>query len=230
MAKPKKGILDNQISGSIGNVVFSSRNGVPYMRAKPAQYRDARTPAQLSSRKRLSMISGLLKTFKPVIAIGFRNTPPGKSARDVAYKTNAPHIISGEYPDLSINYTAFKISAGSLASPADAAATLSGNVLEVSWNAELPNRNQRDGSPGDRLMLVLYNEHTHTLLNEPFISRRSDGTLTLDLPDSLTRSLPEAGQEHTNPESGRLTHLHLWLCFISADGEQLSDSVYVEIG
>ncbi len=234
MAKPKKGILDNNISGSIGNVVFSSRNGVPYIRAKPAQYRDAKSPAQLQSRMRLSLISGLLKRFKAVISMGFRNPPPGKSSRDVAFKTNSLEVIVGEYPDLKINYSAFKISAGSLHPPLEVSAVNVADKLEVAWS---PDRAvQGAGSSSDRLMLILYDQLSDSLFSEQFIAKRSEGHVSLLLPEWFTKTNHDSASatdsddsSSSSPETNK-THTHLWLYFISPDGQQLSDSTYVALG
>jgi len=137
MARSKKGIFDNSISGSISGIVYSSRNGVPYMRSKPAHYRDAKTPAQLASRMRLGMLSGLLKVFKPVLMTGFRNPPPGKSYRDVAYRTNADEVIVGEYPDMKIDYTAFKISAGPVDAPSGCVAHIKDGEITITWDSHI---------------------------------------------------------------------------------------------
>ncbi len=218
MARSKKGILDNDISGSVANVVYSSRNGKPYIRAKPAQYRDRKSPAQLASRMKLSMLSGLIKTFKPALDIGFKETPVGKSPRDVAYRANAKDVIRGEYPEMYIHYPEFKVSAGTLDGPQSCETVWNENTLEISWDAARPERGHGDAS--DRLMLVLYEENKGSLFTEQFISRRSEGQLILELDQ---RFLQTQSNDSTQPK------LHLWLSFTSADARQISDSTYVKI-
>ena len=208
MARIRKDIFDAP-DGRVGNVVFSSRNGVPYVRSRPAQYRDAKSAKQLAARARLTLITQLLRDLKPVIRLGFRDLPAGKSARDVAYRANAQTAVKGEYPELYVDYPSVTVSQGPLAAASEANATREGTTLTCSWPA--------DGAPAsapqhpdDRALLTVYDPTTATVITEPFIARRSDGKVELAL------SAPLASAET----------LHVWLSFVSHDGLQVSNSVY----
>jgi len=206
MARLKKGLFDAPI-GRAGNVVFSSRNGVPYVRARPSQYKDAKTPAQLASRARLSLISRLLSDLKPAISLGFRDMPPGKSSRDVAYRNNYPQAIKGEWPDLSVDYPSVIVSHGPLAPADEASIARDGNTLTCTWTS--PGK----ADPADRTLLTLYNPETGVVITDQFLAKRSDEKAVLTLPERF----PPAKE------------LHGWLSFISSDGKRISSSVYAEV-
>ncbi|MCH8569723.1 MAG: DUF6266 family protein [Balneolales bacterium] len=241
MARLKNGILDNHITGSIQNVVFSSRNGKPYMRSKPAQYRDKKSPAQLASRMKLSQLSKLLKTFKPALDIGFKHTPLGKSSRDVAFRANSQKVIQGNYPDMYICLPELKVSAGTLNAPLNCKAHKNdnSNSIVISWDAERPKRG--NGADSDRLLLLMYSEYSNSLLVESFIGRRKDGQLIFEIdPGFLDKSsknktynIPfSSGSISDDEETGKQSQvngLHVWLSFISVDGQQISDSSYVVV-
>jgi hypothetical protein len=216
MARTKKGILGDQIAGSLSTLVFSSRNGIPYIRTKPANYRDAKTPKQLANRMRLGLLSGLLKTFKPVIQIGFNNPPLGKSSRDIAYSTNSKEVIKGSYPDMYIDYSAFVISIGNGSPISEVEANLIKNEIHISWNASA--KLSEAGSPNDRLMAVTFNSTNNTLNMNQFVGKRVDAQAIIALTNSELK-------KHTTQTPA----LHLWLSFISPDGQTLSESRYIDV-
>jgi len=203
MARLKKGLF-NTPEGQVGNVVFSSRNGVPYVRTRPSRYKDAKTPAQLASRARLSMLSRLLSGLKPAINMGFRDTPPGKSSRDVAYRANSKSAIKGEWPDLYVDYPSVIVSQGDLSPADEASVARNGNTLACTWTSP------EKAAPYDRALLTIYDPEISSVLTEPFVAKRADEKADFTLP----------GRGFGDGE------LHVWLSFLSPDGHGVSPSVY----
>ncbi|TAJ00329.1 hypothetical protein DMA11_24855, partial [Marinilabiliaceae bacterium JC017] len=70
MARLKNTILDAE-SGSLGPVVVYSMYGRSYVRSKPSQYRDKKSPAQLAQRQKFQLILNFLRPFKDLIRITF---------------------------------------------------------------------------------------------------------------------------------------------------------------
>ena len=205
MAKLKDGIF-GPASGSVGNVIISSRNGVPYIRSKPAKVRNPRTPKQLEARLKLSLLNKLLSRLKPVLPVGFPVLPPGKSARDVAYSINYPKVFKGEYPNVEPDYSKLSISSGRLPVADNISSTLSDSQIKVTWQNGSGERNH------DLVMLVAYNPDVDQLEYSLRAAERRSEQAALSLPDDMLS--PPA-------------NLHCWISFISPDGRMCSDSVYL---
>lgn len=132
MAKFKDGLF-GPVSGKIDNLILSSRNGKPYVRSRPAQVSNPRSPKQLANRKKLSLLSGFLKQAKTMIAAGFPAPPEGKSSRDAAYSANYPTAFKGEYPSITLNYAGLIVSKGNKPLPQNIAISVHDTGLTLSW-------------------------------------------------------------------------------------------------
>lgn len=208
MAKLKDGIF-GPASGSIGNVIISSRNGVPYIRSKPAKVHNPRTPKQLAAREKLTLLNRILCKLKPVIAVGFPDRPAGKSARDAAYSENYPKAFMGTYPDIALNYPLLTVSKGKLAPAEGVSSNLEGDKLSVTW------KNSSDGANHDLAILAAYNAAADQIAYNLRAAERRTGQARLDLPESMTRDQSD---------------LHCWIFFTSPDGGRCSESIYVRVG
>ncbi len=95
MATQKKGIL-GPAAGKVGDVIGSSWNGIPYFRARPVSYHDAKTPTQLNNRMKMTVTQKFLKAITPYLRIGFRNYTVGQSAYNAAasYTRNNALLIT----------------------------------------------------------------------------------------------------------------------------------------
>ncbi|MCC5935605.1 MAG: hypothetical protein JJU35_15260 [Balneolales bacterium] len=206
MARIKKGIFDPP-QGSLGNLVFSSRNGVPYVRTKPETYRDAKTPAQQAARARLSLVSSLLRQLKPMLRSGFPETPPGKSSRDLAHRLNAARALRGTWPDLAIDYPNVLVSHGSLAPGSlRSSKLLPDGSLEISWAPSDTAVRMQHGS--DRVMVTLLNPEQNQLCFYAGAGMRQDQATTIRVPETLSGDF------------------HAWLSFASSCGRFASESCY----
>lgn len=206
MARIKKGIFD-QPQGSLANLVFSSRNGVPYVRTKPERYRDANTPAQQAARARLSLISSLLRQLKPMLRSGFPETPSGKSSRDLAHRLNAGRALRGHWPDLAIDYPNVLVSHGSLlaCSLHDVSLQPDG-MLTLSWDTPDTAIGKQQGS--DRVMITLLSPEPNQLCFYAGAGTRQERHTAVRVPDTF------------------IGDFHAWLSFASNCGRYASESCY----
>ncbi|MEX0686948.1 MAG: DUF6266 family protein [Balneolales bacterium] len=209
MARLKDGIL-GPASGSVNNVVFSSRNGKPYIRSKPDKVSNPQTPAQQANRMKLGLLSGMLARFKPFIRVGFIDLPPGKSSRDVAYSANSKHVFTGEYPDIAIDYTRAMVSGGPLAPATDAVLSLNGQTLTFTWNPQ-PSTDMKFNNQ-DIAMVLLYHASSDTVDYSLRAAERRTGQCEMEISPEMA-SFPDS--------------LHAWISFISSDGKRVSDSVHL---
>ncbi len=154
MAKNKNGIL-GAVAGTVGDVIGSSWNGISYFRARPTSYHDAKTPEQMSNRKKMVVTQGFLKVITPYVRVGFRNYAVGKSAYNAAasYIRNNALLVTED--DVSIDPTKVLVSRGILpgANTCDAKAT-EDNTITFSWDGE---EWQEGASHDDFVMPLVYN-------------------------------------------------------------------------
>ena len=71
MGKVKPGAL-GVFSGTVGDVVYSTWKGIPYIRAKPVSVKDPRTEAQLSLRTKFALGMRFLKSCTDFIRTGYK--------------------------------------------------------------------------------------------------------------------------------------------------------------
>lgn len=212
MADFDKGLF-GKVKGSIANVVISSRNGKPYIRAKPEQVRNPRTARQQANRMRLSLLSGMLRRFKSYIKVGFPHPPVGKSSRDVAYRTNFPLVFSGEYPDIRLDYSQAVLSQGRRLAAEITRGRLENDRLQLSWKTPAGRSGQ---APDDILRLLVFNEAQDEVFIQLQAAQRGNEQIELILPDAVR---PVPGEQG----------LHVWISFSTPGLKQVSDSVYVRL-
>lgn len=212
MASFKDGLF-GKASGSVSNLIISSRNGKAYVRAKPEKVHNPRTPAQQATRQRLSLLSGMLRRFKAYIKAGFPNPPLGKSSRDIAYRANYSRVFTGVYPDIRLDYSQALLSSGKRGTAVLQEPKLEGAELHLKWDVQGDGRNSANS---DNLRLLVFNEARDEVFMQFRAAKRGDNQLIVTLPDVLLPSAPD-------------TQLQLWISFASIDGKQVSDSIYARI-
>lgn len=208
MAKFNKGILGG-FSGKIGNVVGGSWNGIDYMRSKPNNVKDPKTEAQLSQRQKFAMIAAFLKKIKPVITAGYKPHNNQMTPTNSAMSFNIKNAVSGMYPDHEIDFSSVRVTNGDLI-PAEDAGAESTAPAEVSFSWS-DNSGVGSAAADDQALLLVYNTD-----KDRAIYVVGDGPTRDE--ESYTLTLP-AGYEGDTVEA--------YLAFVSADGEEASDSEYL---
>ena len=155
MAILKKGIY-SEISGTLGDFVYSSRKGRTVVSAKPDPLAPKKpaTVAQQAQREKFKLITQLLKPFGPVLDAGFKQYKAKIGTTAKAFKENYSTLLSGVYPNLIINYKDLRLSAGNASSLHDLKIEDQGGGLYVlSWKCCA-----YASGLDDPLVLVLYEE------------------------------------------------------------------------
>lgn len=119
--------------GSLGNLVFFRRLGKTYVRTKPVQVRDPKTPAQLAQRQRMQAVNRFLKPFSALIRITFTPDAAGRTALHTAQSYNMRHGLMGEYPGIHIDYSKALLSRGPLPLPAIVTVASHPDGLLIEW-------------------------------------------------------------------------------------------------
>lgn len=205
MGTIKKGILGG-FSGKVGNVVGASWRGIEYIRSLPANVFNPRTEGQVKQRTKFSIIGRMLKTFVPIIRVGFAaSAGRGKSTYSEAMKYNVLNAVTGLYPDFEIDFAKLKVAAGKLYGAANASATCTAGSLSFVWDTDLLN----NASATDKVILMAYNQALNETAYHMQAAARADGSGSLDVPPTWDGELVDT-----------------YMAFTSEDGRLVSNSVH----
>lgn len=132
-----------------------------------------------------------------------RKTYVGRAAIE-----NLTNALTGEFPDVSIDFSKVRLLEGTLAPPCGAMHHTDGsNKLSFSWTA----CTQCNSNQNDELMGMLYCPKRHQFWCEQNLGiRRSDRFCTIDAPQEF-----EGGE------------VHVWLAYRSSDQRNNSNSSYM---
>jgi hypothetical protein len=206
MGTYRKGILGS-FNGKVGTVVGSSWNGIDYMRSLPRPSSKAPTDLQMIQRAKLGMAAGFLRPISSLVNIGYKSLAVKKTGYNVATAQIIADAITGNYPELLIDYTRVLISKGTLTGPWNAEVSSAGGNINVTW---ADNSASGTAKPTDKAVLLVYNPAQSQYV---FTMAGDDRSL---LGDSLVLPADFAGDM-----------VEVWLAFYSADKKTISTSVHV---
>ena len=207
MAILRSGILDG-FSGKVGSVVGSIWKGICTIRMYVANPTNPNSPAQLEQRAKFATVMKFLQPLTSFFRVGFKNLAIGQTAVNAAFSANFPDLITGVFPNFSIDYSKAVVSKGNLAGALNptVTATLAGQI-HYTWE---DNSWETNGDASDQAMLVVYNpikQAVVAIVNGP---ARSTMTMSVILPNSY------AGDE-----------VQCYIAFINQSGTKVSNSEYV---
>lgn len=217
MARLKFGILGPLI-GKIADLVGYVRLGMPLLRTKPkkTKKKKTRSDGQKAVNARFKLVKSFVSLIGEFIHVGYAN--------DVAKTQRIPEngavsyilreAVTGEYPNLQIDYSKVLVSRGRLPKPRNPNVELEGNILRFTWEVD-----PKWGYPlnRDQVMLLAYLPANHSTDYVLSGARRKDGA------DELEVSIRRQGQ----PGFKKDDFIETYIAFISDDRKRISDSVYV---
>jgi len=192
-------------SGAIGPVIGGSWKGIPYMRAKPGKRKKKASPLQKANEAKFKIVGQLLKPMSELFRVSF-NLNPQSTGYACAFSYNFKNCVTGVYPKLAIDHPSVLVSRGDLPGAEEAKAVLGENsMIEFSWKN---NSGFRSAKATDRSIAVIYYPQLNVAIYNTEGTARKNGQCLLD--------------------AGKLKgkKVHCWMAFISANGKEVSDSVY----
>lgn len=205
MGSIKQGLLGG-VSGKVGNIVGYRRKGKDLVRVQAASISDAKTPKQLKQRQKVATVMEFLKPILPFIRIGYKNYAQGRTAYNTATSFLLKRCLTeNEKGEAEINYRRVMVSIGFLLPAMDATATYSEHRMTFAWT---DNSGTGNAESTDTAMLLVHNKEKGANVYHTNAALRSDSTATL--------ALPKDWEGDT---------LVAYLSFVSADGEEVSNSV-----
>ncbi len=204
--------LDNLLEGgqgSLGNLVLYKMHGKSYVRTKPSQYRDKKSPAQLAQRQRLQVINSFLRAFREPLRVTFAAEATGRSALQAAQSYNMRNALMGEYPDIVVDKSKALLSKGPLSLPAGASVSAHPEGLLIEW----VNGEEAAGSAAEHTLVVMALSEETDRSDYKFTEvRRSDGRYVWNPALSVS--------ENALPD--------VWIAFRNNDLTGWSDSMYLK--
>lgn len=180
MARLKNGLLGG-FSGKVGNVVGSSCRGVEYIKSVPSKMTNPRSKGQTRQRSSFIVIQSFLRTFTPVIRIGFQEfAVDGKSAFNAAMSYNMINGIKAGVDGIVIDYKNILISKGPLYCSSTIKAGVFNYELKFEWDSE----NKYNANPHDQVMVLAYNTAKAESVYDINAGKRRDESTFIELPES----------------------------------------------
>lgn len=205
MGKLKEGILGG-FSGKVGNVVGSSCRGVEYIRSRPSKMTNPRTKGQTKQRTKFIVTQTFLRTFTPLIRIGFKDHAiEGRSAFNAAMSYNMSNAIKDDADESVLDFPNIFVSKGLLFAGHDINVVVTKERLHFKWDA----RSEGNAKPDDQVMLLAYNPAKVDAVHDINAGKRSGSSTSILLPNNWSGDIIET-----------------YIAFKNADGSVVSDSIY----
>lgn len=207
MAKAENGPL-GPVKGKLGNLIFSSNLGTPYVRINPGT-RKKGNKKEVNTRNAFTTLTwAFLNPIKPFLQVSYKEVAKGRRTLQAAISYLNKNAMERDANNNSVILPSkMLVSRGSLGMSAEVQVSLSEDrELQFSWN---PHSASKAFNNDDQVLLVAYNVEAQAAVTAIGPAFRRDGSASLSLND-----LP-AGK------------LHVYLGFISYDRSKASDSLYL---
>ncbi len=209
MGKISQGVLGG-FSGKVGNVIGGSWKGIDYMRVKPASVANPRTKGQVDQRSKFSIVLNFLQPMSEFLRVGFKLYARKMSQFNSAMSYNLNHAVTGAYPNFSIDYQNVLVSHGQLNGAIGTAVTSTNPAMvDFTW-ADNSGPGRSKAKTTDKAMLLVYNASKGIAIYDLGTASRDTGAQSLEVPADFS------GED-----------VETFMAFISEDGSQVSDSVYI---
>ena len=205
--------IDNKLfkdaKGSYADAVIYTMDEKTYLRSKPAQYRDRKSPKQLVQRQKMILVNDFVRPFTELIKLTFAGEAEGKRMFAKAQSYNMKNGLSGIYPDQKIDKAKALLSKGPLMLPAEAKVTLTPKGLLFTWSTET----EPEYANVDDTLLVIIRRSNSLASDYTFTGvKRYEGSFLWKAPWTGSSLRPD-----------------VWIAFRSKDEQLMSDSLWIEI-
>ncbi len=189
MGKYTQGIL-GAFSGKVGTVVGSSWRGIKYMRSLGSKRGNAgASKKQLEQQARFALINGFLRPVKPLLEIGFKNYANGRTGYNSASSYNLKNALTGETPNLQIDYSMVLVSRGDLTGVKSLSVTSDSPArLNLIWE---DNTGKGQAKANDQVMVAIFIPSLAEALYAIGEAERQQEALALDLPEEFSGETAE---------------------------------------
>ncbi|MDH7912331.1 DUF6266 family protein [Winogradskyella sp. SYSU M77433] len=210
MGKIPQGILGS-LSGKVGSIIGGSWKGIDYIRIKPASVANPRTEGQVNQRNKFTITLEYLQATSDFIKVGYKAFAVKKTEFNAAMSYVLNNAVGGIAPNFTIDYSLALLSRGSLSSVLNGSTDLAtpGQVT-FDWD---DNSAEGNANATDKAMVLVYNPSKKESVSILDGADRTVGSQVITIPSTYAGDTVE-----------------LFMAFVSADGTQVSNSVYLGSG
>jgi len=210
MGKIPQGILGS-LSGKVGSIIGGSWKGIDYIRIKPASVANPRTEGQVNQRNKFTITLEYLQATSDFIKVGYKAFAVKKTEFNAAMSYVLNNAVGGIAPNFTIDYSLALLSRGSLSSVLNGSTDLAtpGQVT-FDWD---DNSAEGNANTTDKAMVLVYNPSKKESVSILDGADRTVGSQVITIPNTYAGDTVE-----------------LFMAFVSADGTQVSNSVYLGSG
>lgn len=210
MGKIAQGILGG-LSGKVGNIVGGSWKGIDYIRIKPSSVANPRTEGQVNQRNKFTLTLEYLQATKDFIKIGYKSFATKKTEFNAAMSYVLNNAVGGIAPNFTIDYSLALLSRGPLSGVLNPTTDLT-TAGQVSFDWD-DNSAEGNANVTDKAMVLVYNPSKKESISILDGADRTVGSQVVTIPNTYAGDTVE-----------------LFMAFVSADGTQVSNSVYLGSG
>ena len=210
MGKIAQGILGG-LSGKVGNIIGGSWKGIDYIRIKPSSVANPRTEGQVNQRNKFTIALEYLQATKDFIKIGYKSFATKKTEFNAAMSYVLNNAVGGIAPNFTIDYSLALLSRGPLSGVLNPTTDLT-TAGQVSFDWD-DNSAEGNANVTDKAMVLVYNPSKKESISILDGADRTVGSQMVTIPNTYAGDTVE-----------------LFMAFVSADGTQVSNSVYLGSG
>lgn len=194
-------------SGKAGSVVGSSWRDIEYIRGLPRLSNKPKSEKQLEQQAKFSMAINVLLPVKKQIDIGFGNIKQGRTTSyNLALRHMLDYAIIGTYPALEIDFSQIAFAQGRLSGVSGVILLSEPENIKVFWSNSVLKSNSK---PSDVLTAMVYEPESNDYVIGPPDIARAAGMMDIVMPSDWL---------------GKTVHVYLF--FISLNGQLVSNSAY----
>ena len=196
--------------GRTGNNVGRKVKGKNVFSMRPSKSSKQPTTLQLDQRSKFGMVASWMSNALNIVQIGFQNYQSTGSAMNSAVKRALQTAVIGVSPNFNLDYSKVELSRGSLMGSRNWDVSSSAtNEVQITWRNQVSSGKQKST---DKLVIFAYSQFLRQFVELIGPVTRETQTYDLTLPEEF---------------SGQI--IHLWIYFMSAEGDLVSNSQYTTI-
>ena len=150
------------------------------MKIRPASVFNPNTERQQLQRAKFGLVGRFIQAHRNLIRIGFRAYTKSMTAANAAMSYNLANAITGNFADLSIDYSKVMLSMGTL-TPVSGVSAVSeaGASVTFNWTS---NNQAGNASDNDQLIASFYDSATGEVVYYPGFASRQEASSVISLP------------------------------------------------
>ena len=133
---------------------------------------------------KLNLVVRFLKSCIALVRFGFSSYAVKMSAFNAATSYNLNQAVTGEFPELTLDFSALRVARGNLLPPNNAIAENNeAGVLSIRWD---DNSGQENGRADDTALILVYNQDLGISITRTEGDTRSSSIATVNIPEHWT--------------------------------------------